>query len=117
MDTCPTGALEDKSILAHGQPTEWTKTTCPYCGTGCEMHAGVREQRLVAIRPDMSAPVNHGHLCVKGRYAFDFVNAPDRVTEPLLRSPGEPRRARGVCVSSGEVDKGLTGVAPVSVCS
>ncbi len=88
VDTCPTGALEDKSILAHGHPTNWTKTTCPYCGTGCEMHAGVRDQRLVAIRPDMSAPVNHGHLCVKGRYAFDFVNAPDRVTEPMLRSPG-----------------------------
>lgn len=88
VDTCPTGALEDKSILAHGHPTNWTKTTCPYCGTGCEMHVGVRDQRLMAIRPDMSAPVNHGHLCVKGRYAFDFVHAPDRITEPMLRSPG-----------------------------
>ena len=89
VDTCPSGALEDKSILAYGQPTDWTKTTCPYCGTGCEMHVGVRDQRLVAVRPDMSAPVNRGHLCVKGRYAFGFVNAPDRVTQPMLRAPGK----------------------------
>lgn len=88
VDTCPTGALEDKSVLLHGQPTAWTKTTCPYCGTGCEMQVGVKNERLVAVRPEMSAPVNHGHLCVKGRYAFDFVHASDRITEPMLRSRG-----------------------------
>jgi len=86
VDTCPTGALEDASILIHGQPTQWTKTTCPYCGTGCEMRAGTKQGVLVSVRPEPAAPVNHGHLCVKGRYAFGFVHAPDRVTEPLLRT-------------------------------
>lgn len=89
VDTCPTGALEDQSILAFGVPTDWTKTTCPYCGTGCEMEAGTRNGQLIQIRPAMDAPVNKGHLCVKGRYAFNFVYADDRVTEPMIRENGE----------------------------
>jgi formate dehydrogenase major subunit len=84
-DTCPTGALEDKSVLANGVPTAWIKTTCPYCGTGCEMNVGVREDRIVQIKPALEAPVSRGHLCVKGRYAFDFVHAKDRITEPMIR--------------------------------
>ena len=85
VDTCPTGALEDKSILARGMPTDWTRTTCPYCGVGCEMYVGARNSQLVTIKPVADAPVNQGHLCVKGRYAFDFVSAKDRVTQPLIR--------------------------------
>lgn len=92
-DTCPTGALDDKSILASGIPTAWTKTTCPYCGTGCEMNVGVRENRIVQIKPALHAPVSRGHLCVKGRYAFDFVHAPDRITEPMIREKSGWRRA------------------------
>ena len=84
-DTCPTGALEDKSVLANGVPAIWKKTTCPYCGTGCEMNVGVRENRIIQIEPAIEAPVSRGHLCVKGRYAFDFVHAEDRITEPLIR--------------------------------
>jgi formate dehydrogenase major subunit len=49
------------------------------------MHAGAREGRLVEIRPVLDAPVSKGHLCVKGRYAFDFVHAPDRITAPMIR--------------------------------
>jgi formate dehydrogenase major subunit len=89
VDTCPTGALEDKSILARGVPTQWTKTTCPYCGTGCEMNVGTNNGRLVSITPALNAPVSRGHLCVKGRYAFDFVSAEDRMTEPMIRENGE----------------------------
>jgi formate dehydrogenase major subunit len=89
VDTCPTGALEDKSILARGVPTQWTRTTCPYCGTGCEMKVGTKEDRLVSIEPVMDAPVSRGHLCVKGRYAFDFVSAADRITEPMIRKGGD----------------------------
>lgn len=89
VDTCPTGALEDKSILELGVPTSWTKTVCPYCGTGCEMNVGKRGQKLVQIEPAMEAPVSRGHLCVKGRYAFGFVDAGDRITEPLIRREGE----------------------------
>lgn len=89
VDTCPTGALEDKSIIQYGTPTNWTKTVCPYCGTGCEMNVGTRNDKIVQIKPALDAPVNHGHLCVKGRYAFDFVDAKDRVSEPMIREKGE----------------------------
>ena len=92
VDTCPTGALEDKSILARGTPTAWTRTTCPYCGTGCEMSVGTNDNQLVSIKPILNAPVSRGHLCVKGRYAFDFVSANDRITEPMIRKNGEWHR-------------------------
>jgi formate dehydrogenase major subunit len=92
VDSCPSGALEDKSVLEFGEPSQWTKTTCPYCGTGCEMEVGVRDQRIVQIKPALDAPVSKGHLCIKGRYAFDFVYADDRVTEPMIRDGDEWRR-------------------------
>src|SRR5688572_1573570 len=78
VDTCPSGALEDKSVFERGVPTAWTKTVCPYCGTGCEMNVGTREDKIVQVKPVMDAPVNRGHLCVKGRYAFDFVDSDER---------------------------------------
>jgi len=83
-DTCPTGAIIDRSILA-GRPTQWTRTTCPYCGVGCELQVGTRAGRIVQIAPARDAPVNKGHLCVKGRYAYGFATAPDRLTAPMLR--------------------------------
>lgn len=87
-DTCPTGALEDRSRLERGIPTSWVQTTCPYCGVGCEMSVGAREGRIVAVQPIEQTPVSKGHLCVKGRYAFDFGSASDRVTEPMIRRNG-----------------------------
>lgn len=90
-DVCPTGALEDKTVIERGFPTAWTRTTCPYCGTGCEMNVGTLDDRIVQVKPVLDAPVNNGHLCVKGRYAFDFVDAEDRVTEPMIRENGHWR--------------------------
>ncbi len=87
-DTCPTGAIEDVSRLLHGLPDRWVRTTCPYCGTGCEMEVGVKAGGITEVRPAMDAPVNHGHLCVKGRYGFGFNDAPDRITTPMLRRGG-----------------------------
>ena len=84
-DTCPTGAIEDRPVPDHGMPEKWTRTTCPYCGTGCEMLVGTRGDRIVQVKPAIDAPVNKGHLCVKGRYAFDFNHSPDRVREPMIR--------------------------------
>lgn len=89
VDTCPSGALEDKSTLERRNPTKWTRTICPYCGTGCELNVGTDRNRLVTIKPVLDAPVNRGHLCVKGRYAFDFVDAADRITVPMLRTNDE----------------------------
>ncbi|MBZ4374097.1 formate dehydrogenase subunit alpha [Corallococcus sp. AS-1-6] len=93
VDSCPTGALEDRTLLDRGWPEAWTRTICSYCGVGCEMDVGTRDGRIVTVRPSREGPSNRGHLCSKGRYAFDFVTAPDRVTVPLLREAGGWRRA------------------------
>lgn len=87
-DTCPSGAIHDRSDLEQAAPTQWTRTTCPYCGTGCEMEVGSHAGRIVAVRPLLDAPVNKGHLCVKGRYAFAFNASPQRITQPMLRVDG-----------------------------
>ena len=87
-DTCPTGAIEDVSRLAAGLPERWVRTTCPYCGTGCELDVGVTEGRITEARPVVASPVSRGHLCVKGRYGWGFNEAPDRITEPMLRRHG-----------------------------
>jgi formate dehydrogenase major subunit len=85
VDTCPTGAIEDRSVSALAPPSEWTRTTCPYCGVGCELNIGTHRGHIVSIKPVLDAPVSKGHLCVKGRYGFDFVSAADRVTQPMIR--------------------------------
>ena len=91
-DTCPTGAIEDRSHAPTGSPVQWTRTTCPYCGVGCELNVGTNGGRIVSIRPVFDAPVSKGHLCVKGRYAFDYVSAADRITEPMIRDGARWRR-------------------------
>lgn len=93
VDTCPSGALEDATLLDEPFPSAWRKTTCPYCGTGCEMEVGTRDGKMIAVRPVLGAPVSKGHLCVKGRYAFDFVYSDDRVTTPLIRDGDAWREA------------------------
>lgn len=70
VDTCPTSALEDKSVLSAGVPTNWTRTTCPYCGTGCEMQVATSDGWIAAIKPVLDAPVNRGHLCVNRQNAM-----------------------------------------------
>lgn len=89
VDACPTGALVDKTRLEEGLATDWTRTTCPYCGVGCELNVGTRDGRIVQVRPVFEAPVSRGHLCVKGRYANAYVEAPDRVLTPMIRRNGE----------------------------
>jgi formate dehydrogenase major subunit len=91
-DTCPSGAIEDRFRIERGAPEAWTRTVCPYCGTGCELELGARDGMPVAARPAPDAPVSRGHLCVKGRYAFDFVNAGDRITHPMIREHGAWRQ-------------------------
>lgn len=92
VDSCPSGALVDKTVLELGAPSTWTRTTCPYCGVGCELNVGTRDERLVQVRPVLDAPVSKGHLCVKGRYAFRFGEASDRITTPMVREGGSWRQ-------------------------
>jgi formate dehydrogenase major subunit len=83
-DTCPTGAIRDRRERT---AERWTPSTCVYCGVGCRLNVGTARGNVVAIRP-LWDEVNRGHLCVKGRYAFEFNHAPDRVTRPMIRRNG-----------------------------
>lgn len=88
VQTCPTGALADrKAMRAADVPgaIEKTRTVCPYCGVGCSVDLLTKGDRIVGVHPAMDGPANHGALCVKGQFAYDFVHHPDRLTMPLVR--------------------------------
>jgi len=68
-------------------------TTCGYCGVGCRLEARVRDGRIVSIAPAVDGPANHGHTCLKGRFAHQFSRSRDRLTTPLIREDGELREA------------------------
>jgi len=82
---CPVGALVPKATL---KPSREVKTTCTYCGVGCAIYLGVRGNEITGVRGDPQGPSNKGRLCVKGRYAFNFVNSPDRLKKPLIKRNG-----------------------------
>jgi len=88
VQTCPTGALGDrKAMRAESLPgeIEKTRTICPYCGVGCSMDLLTKEDHLVGVQPAMDGPANEGALCIKGQFAFDFVQHDDRLKMPLIR--------------------------------
>lgn len=87
VKSCPVGALVAKKEM---QPAYEVKTVCAYCGVGCGIYLGVRGDSIVSVRGDTESPVNlHGNLCVKGRFGYEFVNAPDRLTNPLIKRDGK----------------------------
>jgi predicted molibdopterin-dependent oxidoreductase YjgC len=63
-------------------------TTCPYCGVGCQVNLHIREDFIYKVTGRFDNAVNHGNLCVKGRFGVDYVHAPDRLNTPLVRSEG-----------------------------
>ncbi len=67
------------------QPDRIVPTTCPYCGVGCQIDLHVKNGLIYRVNGRFDNQVNHGNLCVKGRFGFDFIHAPDRLTVPLLR--------------------------------
>ncbi len=85
---CPVGALYDKMSLGQGRANQVTKvrTTCSYCGVGCNFDLNVRHGKVVRVTSANDAPVNGMALCVKGRYGYDYVHHPDRLTRPLIRA-------------------------------
>ena len=64
---------------------EKTRTICPYCGVGCSVDVVTKNEKIVGIHPAMDGPANKGALCVKGQFAFDFVQHSDRLAMPLVR--------------------------------
>ena len=93
VQACPTATLMEKSIVDHGQPERSVKTTCAYCGVGCSFVAEMRGDQVVRMTPDKDGQANHGHSCVKGRFAWGYSTHRDRVLDPLIRdSIDEPWR-------------------------
>ncbi len=86
---CPTEALLEKAVAQFGRPDTTTRTTCTYCGVGCQFDVGVRAGRIVRMLPVDASPVNQGHACLKGRFAFEYLDALDRLTAPLVRRGSE----------------------------
>ncbi|GAW28541.1 4Fe-4S dicluster domain-containing protein [Carboxydocella sporoproducens DSM 16521] len=88
---CPVGALVEKQMVGQGRPWEMKKvrTICPYCGTGCTIQLNVRDGKVVGVTTDESGEVNGKHLCIKGRFGYDFIHSPERLTTPLIRKNGE----------------------------
>jgi len=95
-DACPVGAITFKQARFAGRPWELEKvrTTCPYCGVGCQIDLNVHKGKIVKVtgNRDYGNP-NLGSLCVKGRFGMDFINDPDRLTTPLIRRNGDLQEA------------------------
>ncbi|SDL11710.1 4Fe-4S dicluster domain-containing protein [Natronincola ferrireducens] len=93
VSVCPVGALMPKSKEKFRYwETKSTRTTCSYCGVGCQMDLLVKDNKIVEVLP-ADGPSNDGLLCVKGRFSYNFVGHPDRLKKPLVRKNGKLEEA------------------------
>ncbi len=86
VQACPTATLMEKSVIAAGQPEHSVVTTCAYCGVGCSFKAEMRGQELVRMVPWKDGQANHGHSCVKGRFAWGYATHRERILKPMIRA-------------------------------
>ena len=100
VQACPTGALAPRLPLGGpdgGEPAlpaegeRHVESLCPFCGVGCQLSWVVADGRIRRVE-GRDGPANHGRLCVKGRFGFDYVHSPQRLTQPLVRRPDRPKR-------------------------
>ncbi len=97
VQACPTGALMPAAYLDDRQvrtvwPDKRVDSLCPYCGVGCQVTYNVKDGKLVYAE-GRDGPANRKRLCVKGRFGFDYIHHPHRLTQPLIRKPGVPKHA------------------------
>jgi formate dehydrogenase major subunit len=90
VQACPTGALLPKGEVGHVKVDKRVDSTCPYCGVGCLLTFNVKDNRILFVTGRDGA-TNHSRLCVKGRFGFDYVHSPYRLTKPLIRRPEAPK--------------------------
>lgn len=95
VQVCPTGALVEKNVQYRVRPweTKKTKTTCGYCGVGCQIEMHTKDNKVVKVTGVEDAAPNYGSLCVKGRFAFDFIDSAERLKTPLIKENGKFRQA------------------------
>lgn len=97
VQACPTGALMPSAYLDANEtrvvyPDREVASLCPYCGVGCQVSYKVKDERIVYAE-GLNGPANHNRLCVKGRFGFDYVHHPHRLTKPLVRLDNAPKDA------------------------
>jgi predicted molibdopterin-dependent oxidoreductase YjgC len=95
VQVCPVGALVEKDGRYQVRPWETKKirTTCSYCGVGCQLYLHVKNNRVVKVTGVEEVAPNYGSLCVKGRFGYDFIHAPARLTVPLIKENGQFRES------------------------
>jgi predicted molibdopterin-dependent oxidoreductase YjgC len=95
VQVCPVGALVEKDVRYRVRPweTEKVRTTCSYCGVGCQLYLHTRDNKVVKVTGVEDAGPNHGSLCVKGRFGFNFIGSEERLTDPLIKENGAFRKA------------------------
>ncbi len=86
VQACPTATLIEKSVYDIGQPEHSVVTTCAYCGVGCSFKAEMRGEEVVRMMPYKDGKANHGHSCVKGRFAWGYATHQDRILKPMIRA-------------------------------
>ncbi len=90
VQACPTGALMPKTQIGSQIVDKKVDSVCPFCGVGCLLTYNVKDNKIVSV-DGRDGPANHNRLCVKGRFGFDYINNPQRLTVPLIRKPGVPK--------------------------
>ncbi len=85
VQACPTATLMEKTVIEAGTPEHKVTTTCAYCGVGCSFDAEMKGEQVVRMTPSKEGGANHGHSCVKGRFAWGYATHADRITTPMIR--------------------------------
>ena len=86
VQACPTATLSENSLIEKGQAEHSIITTCAYCGVGCSFRAEMKGEEVVRMVPNKDGHANHGHSCVKGRFAIGYATHPDRIVKPMIRA-------------------------------
>jgi formate dehydrogenase major subunit len=92
VEACPTGALMPANDVGMLVPDRKVDSGCPFCGVGCQMTYNIKDDKIIYVE-GRDGPANKGRLCVKGRYGFDYVHHPHRLTKPLIRRDDAPKSA------------------------
>ncbi len=87
VQACPTGALMPAGEVGKQTPDRQVDSVCPYCGVGCQITYNVKDERILFVE-GREGPANMGRLCVKGRFGFDYIDHPHRLTKPMIRKKG-----------------------------
>ena len=115
VQACPTGALAPAKDAYLAPVDKTVASVCPYCGVGCQLTYHVKDNHIVRVE-GRDGLANHERLCVKGRFGFDYVQHPQRLTKPLIRKPGAPKSAdpvlnrpiRSRCSARSQLGRGAT---------